>query len=277
VRLANVGGRLQLVIDGGIVDVERASHGAFDSDPQKGFDRFDEFQQWANGIECATETFVPELAGPPSATPKQIFAVGLNYREHADETGFDKPDLPVVFTKYVTSFEGPVTRVALPAGSVDWEVELVAVIGRTARAVPTSCGWDYVAGLTAGQDLSERELQRSGPAPQFGLAKSFPGFSAMGPVLVTPDEFEYRDNIALGCEVNGVVVQNARTNEMIYSVPALVSYLSGIVTLCPGDIIYTGTPPGVGMGRNPPWYLQNGDELRSWVEGIGELRQRFYA
>ena len=183
----------------------------------------------------------------------------------------------MVFTKYVSSFSGPATEVVLPSGSVDWEVEVVAVIGKTARAVPSDRGWEYVAGLTVGQDLSDRALQRSGPAPQFGLAKSFPGFSAMGPSLVTPDELNRPDDLGLGCDVNGEQMQKGRTSDMIFSVPDLVSYLSGIVTLLPGDVIYTGTPPGVGMGRTPPRYLREGDHLHSWVEGLGHLDQRFVA
>ena len=112
-------------------------------------------------------------------------------------------------------------------------------------------------------------------APQFGLAKSFPGFSPIGPVLVSPDEFDRPDDLGLGCDINGEEVQKGRTSDMIFSIPELVAYLSGIVTLLPGDLIFTGTPPGVGMGRTPPRFLQEGDRLHSWIEGIGELEQTF--
>jgi 2-keto-4-pentenoate hydratase/2-oxohepta-3-ene-1,7-dioic acid hydratase in catechol pathway len=118
-------------------------------------------------------------------------------------------------------------------------------------------------------------LQRRGPVPQFGLGKSYPGFAPTGPVLVTLDEFQNPDDLAIGCEVNGQSMQDARTSNMIFSVPALVAFLSGVLTLLPGDVIFTGTPPGVGMGRNPPVFLKPGDRLRSWIEGIGELEQRF--
>jgi 2-keto-4-pentenoate hydratase/2-oxohepta-3-ene-1,7-dioic acid hydratase in catechol pathway len=134
-----------------------------------------------------------------------------------------------------------------------------------------------VAGLTVGQDLSERDLQRSGPAPQFSLAKSHRGFAPMGPCVVTVDELDRLDDLELGCEVNGVVMQKGRSSDMIFSVAELVAYLSGVVTLFPGDVIFTGTPPGVGMGRTPPRYLRNGDVLRSWVEGIGTITQTFVA
>jgi 2,4-didehydro-3-deoxy-L-rhamnonate hydrolase len=274
-RIANVDGRLKLLAAGGAVDVETASDGQFGPDPQTAYERFDDLRRWAAAVDEPEEAFSPEMAGPPVPSPRQVFAIGLNYRDHAAESGFAAPVAPVVFTKYPSSFSGPVSEVILPEGSVDWEVEVVVVIAKTARAVSAERGWEYVAGLTAGQDLSERDLQRSGPAPQFGLAKSFPGFSPMGPAVVSVDEIANRDDLGLGCSINGEEMQKGRTSDMIFSIPELVSYLSGIVTLYPGDLIYTGTPPGVGMGRTPPRYLQDGDRLHSWIEELGDLRQHF--
>jgi 2,4-diketo-3-deoxy-L-fuconate hydrolase len=274
-RIANVDGRLKVLVGEGAVDAATLSGGRFGPDPQSAYDHFEELREWAAGVEEPTEPFLAERAGPPVPAPRQVFGIGLNYTDHAAESGFTAPAAPVVFTKYVSSFSGPVSEVILPAGSVDWEIEVVAVIATVARHVEPEHGWDHVAGLTAGQDLSERELQRSGPAPQFGLAKSFPGFSPMGPAVVTMDELADPDNIGLGCTVNGEEMQNARTSDMIFGIPVLVSYLSRIVTMYPGDIIYTGTPPGVGMGRTPPRYLAHDDHLRSWVEGLGELAQHF--
>ena len=274
-RIANVDGRLKLLVADGAVDVGNASDGRFGPSPQLAYERFEELRRWAGAIDQPTEPFSPERAGAPAPLPRQVFAIGLNYRDHAAESGFAAPAVPVVFTKYPSSFSGPVSEVILPEGSVDWEVEVVAVIAKTARDVPTVRAWEYVAGLTTGQDLSERDLQRSGPAPQFGLAKSFPGFSPMGPALVSVDEIDRRDDLGLGCSINGEEMQKGRPSDMIFSIPELVSYLSGIVTLFPGDVIYTGTPPGVGMGRTPPRYLHDGDHLESWVEGLGELHQHF--
>jgi 2-keto-4-pentenoate hydratase/2-oxohepta-3-ene-1,7-dioic acid hydratase in catechol pathway len=166
--------------------------------------------------------------------------------------------------------------VELPeGGNVDWEVELTAVIGKTARNVTERDGWSYVAGLTIGQDISERRLQMASPAPQFSLAKSLPGFSPMGPDLVTVDEFDNPDDLALSCEINGESVQDGRTLDLIFSVPRLIEYLSALLPLYPGDVIFTGTPSGVGMGRSPQRWLQNGDVLVSRIEGIGEIRQTF--
>ena len=197
--------------------------------------------------------------------------------DHAAESGFAPPSDPLFFTKYVSAFSGPVTDVVLPAGNVDWECELVAVISRPTRRIAAADGWSHVAGLTVGQDLSERILQRSGPVPQFSLGKSHAGFAPSGPVLVTPDEFANPDDLDIGCEVDGQTMQSARTSLMIFPVPELIAYLSNVVTLFPGDVIFTGTPPGVGAGRTPPVFLAPGDHLRSWVEGIGELHQRLVA
>ncbi|MTD53248.1 fumarylacetoacetate hydrolase family protein [Amycolatopsis pithecellobii] len=280
-RIANVDGRLTLLTPDGPVDVATASGGRFGPDPQAAYESFDDLRRWAQdqgGPAAGAETGIgdPRLLGPVAPAPRQVFAIGVNYRDHAAEGGLGTlPDEPMVFTKYPSSFSGPVTDVPLPAGSVDWEVELVAIVSRTARGVDSSRAWEYVAGLTVGQDLSERQLQLRGPLPQFSMAKSHPGFSPTGPVLVTPDELPNPDDLEIGCAVNGEQVQKARTTSMIFPVPQLVAYLSTIVTLYPGDVIFTGTPSGVGAGRTPQRFLRPGDELSSWVEGIGELKQRF--
>ena len=276
-QVANVDGRLKLIVPGGAVDVERASNSQFSSDPQESYSRFDELQTWASEVSGADEPFDPAVAGSPVPSPHQVFAIGLNYADHATESGFAKPDAPVVFTKFPSAIAGPVTTVQLPPGSVDWEVEVVVVIGKAATSVPITKAWDHVAGLTVGQDISERELQRSGPAPQFNLAKSYSGFAPMGPCVVTVDELDRRDDLELGCELNGGIVQKGRSSDMIFPVSELVAYLSGIVTLSPGDIIFTGTPSGVGMGRTPPQFLRDGDVLRSWIERIGTITQTFAA
>jgi len=279
-RIANVAGRLNLVVADRAIDVASASRGRFAADPQAVYEVFDDFKQWAAAQDDHLDAtpLDPASLGSPAPTPRQVFAIGLNYADHAAEGGITKlPEEPTVFTKFASSFSGPVSEVRLPTAAVDWEVELVAVISRTARDVDLEHAWSHVAGLTVGQDLSERRSQLRGPVPQFSLAKSHAGFSPTGPVLVTPDELPDPDDLEIGCTVNGEEVQKARTADMIFSVPELIAHLSSVVTLCPGDVIFTGTPAGVGMGRKPERYLQPGDELRSWVEGIGELRQRFVA
>ncbi len=161
-----------------------------------------------------------------------MFAIGLNYRDHAAETGLDAPDAPPTFTKFASCLTGPETDLVLPTDTVDWEVELVAVIGREATDVPAADAWSYVAGLTVGQDFSERTSQMAGPAPQFSLAKSFPGFGATGPWLVTPDEFADRDDLTIACEIDGETVQSGRTGQMMFPVADLIAHLSAVCACC---------------------------------------------
>jgi 2-keto-4-pentenoate hydratase/2-oxohepta-3-ene-1,7-dioic acid hydratase in catechol pathway len=277
-RIANIADRAKWVTPTGVVDIHAASGGRFGPSLPALYDDWDDFRAWAEltrDPDAAVAPFDPAACGPPSPAPRQVFAVALNYREHAAETGTSAPGNPLIFAKYVTAFTGPISKVGLPPGHVDWECELVAVIGRAGHQIPTGESWAHVAGLTVGQDLSERVLQRSGPAPQFGLAKSYPGFAPTGPVLVTAEEFTNPDDLGIGCQVNGQTMQSSRTSLMIFPVAELVAYLSTVVTLLPGDVIFTGTPSGVGVGRNPPVFLAPGDELRSWIEGVGELHQQF--
>ncbi len=160
---------------------------------------------------------------------------------------------------------------------MDWEVELVVVMAERLRHIAVDEVWPAVAGITVGQDISERVTQHRPPVPQFSMGKSFPGFGPTGPVLVTPDEVPDPDDIELTTVLNGQIIQRARTSEMVFDVPAIVSYLSTIVTLLPGDLIFTGTPPGVGKGRNPPRFLASGDVLETAASGIGQMRHTFVA
>lgn len=281
-RLANYDGRATIVVsDVSGVDVQAASHGRFGPDLPSVFDEWEAFSSWAATSKPSPATTRIDRArlGPPSPSPRQIFAIGLNYREHAAEAGLALPaGMPPVFTKFVTSLTGPDTTVVLPeGGDTDWEVELVAVIGRQTTEVDVDRAWEHVAGLCVGQDLSERIAQLSGPVPQFSYGKSLAGFAPTGPWLVTPDELTDPDDLGLACAVDGRVVQRGRTRDLVYDVPTLVSQLSQGVTLLPGDLLFTGTPAGVGLGRTPPQYLRPGNELRSWIDGIGELRQTFVA
>jgi 2-keto-4-pentenoate hydratase/2-oxohepta-3-ene-1,7-dioic acid hydratase in catechol pathway len=279
-RIANVDDRAVVLIgDDRGVDVEAASRGQFGPDLAGVYERWEEFTEWASTLTDVEADVVADRAflGSPSPTPRQVFAIGLNYSDHAKESGFAQPEnLPPVFTKFQTCITGPDTIVVIPeGGNVDWEVELVAVIGKEAKNVSAAEAWDYVAGLTIGQDISERVSQLRGPAPQFGLGKSFPGFGPVGPWLVTVDEFANPDDLELGCSLDGEEVQKGRTSELIFSVPALIQGLSATATLLPGDIIFTGTPAGVGLGRSPQRFIQPGETLVSRVEGIGEMTQTF--
>lgn len=272
-RIGCVGGRLAVAHAGGWVDVERLSAGRFGADPQAAWERWDELAAWAAGALAGDVPAGAAADGPlgnPVPAPRQVVAIGLNYRDHAAETGLGLPEHPVVFTKFPSSLTGPGATVVLPSDGIDWEVELVVVIGRAAHRVPVERAWDHVAGLTVGQDLSWREVQNRGPAPQFSLAKSYPGFSPVGPVVVTPDELPDRDDLRISCALDGEVLQDGRTGDMVFPVAELVSRLSQVLTLFPGDLVFTGTPAGVGTGRTPRRYLVPG-ELVSTVEGIGDL------
>lgn len=276
-RIANVDGRLCLLTTDGAVDVHEASGGRFGADPQAVYARWDEFVEWASSATLpAARPFRDEQLGAPVPAPTQVLAIGLNYRDHAAESGLTaSATAPPVFTKFPSCITGPFGEVTVPPdGHTDWEVELVVVIGRRAADVSEADAWGVVAGLTVGQDLSERIMQMAATPPQFSLGKSFPGFGPIGPCVVTPDEFDDPDDIEITCSVNGQEVQKGRTRDLIFGVPALVAYLSKVMPLLPGDIIFTGTPAGVGMGRSPQVFLKPGDEVVTSIERIGVMRHR---
>jgi 2-keto-4-pentenoate hydratase/2-oxohepta-3-ene-1,7-dioic acid hydratase in catechol pathway len=276
-RIANLANRLVMVVDGRAHDVEKLSRGRFSSSVPTIYGRWQEFTDWASRVDLGEGIpFDETLLLSPAPEPRQLFAIGLNYGEHVKEAGLVVDD-PVVFTKFVSSITGPYADVPRPLGDVDWEVELVAVIGRAGQRIPSHRAWEYVAGLTAGQDLSERKTQMAGAAPQFSMGKSYPGFAPMGPVLVTPDEFADPDDIWLECSVNDELVQRSRTSAMLSPISEIIAYLSKITPLLPGDVIFTGTPSGVGMSRMPPRFLEVGDRLTTRIEGIGELRNHLVA
>lgn len=278
-RVANDRGRAVLVgADGTAVDVATVSGGRFGPEPQTLFGDWSGFAAWARGVEVRGGEPVSEPAlGPPVPRPAQVFAIGINYTEHAAEAGYPPDALPVTFTKFPACLAGPTVQVALPTPTVDWEVELVVAVSVRAERVRREDAWDHVAGLMVGQDLSERTGQLAGAKPQFSLAKSYPGFGPTGPWLTTPDELASRDDLAIRCAVNGVVMQDSRTSRMIYDIPELVARLSSVCPLLPGDLIFTGTPAGVGNARTPRVFLQAGDVLESEIEGLGRLRQSFTA
>jgi 2,4-didehydro-3-deoxy-L-rhamnonate hydrolase len=274
-RLAVLDSRA-VVLDGGeAVDVAVASQGRFGPDPMSCYDRWSDFRAWVGGgLGRAPRAAVPDPAvfGPPSPRPRQVFGIGVNYADHAAEAGMTTPDDPLVFAKFVSSIAGPADPLVIAVPTVDWEVELVVVIGATTREVAAADGWSAVAGVTVGQDVSDRRLQLAGGTPQFSLGKSRPGFAPIGPWLVTPDELDDRDDLEIRCTLNGEVVQSSRTSNLIHDVASIVSYLSSVVTLLPGDVIFTGTPAGVGFTRKPPRYLAPGDVLVSSSGAVGELR-----
>jgi 2,4-diketo-3-deoxy-L-fuconate hydrolase len=277
-RVARVSGRLSLLVGNGAVDVHAASDGRFPADPDAVFDQWDELREWAAARgNHGAEPYSRDQLGAPVLNPKQVFAIGLNYRDHAAESGVAVPSAPAVFTKFATCLTGPYDTVQLPSDKVDWEVELVVVIGRRAWQVSEESAWSHVAGLTVGQDLSERAVQLVGPAPQFSLGKSYPGFGPIGPAIVTSDELADPDDLSLICALDEELLQKGRTRDMVFSVSELIARLSAVCPLLPGDVIFTGTPPGVGMARTPARYLTGDTTLVSAIDGIGELRNPLIA
>ena len=211
--------------------------------------------------------------GPPISGVGKIVLIGLNYRDHAAESGLPVPERPIVFLKATTAISGPFDPIVLPrdAKTVDWEVELGIVIGRTARYVPEREALSHVAGYCLMNDISERGFSEDNGG-NWTKGKSCDTFGPMGPWLVTGDDVPNPQNLGIWLEVNGQSFQNSNTANLVFGVAALVAYVSNFMTLCPGDVISSGTPGGVGLGRKPPVFLKPGDIMRLGIDGLGEQR-----
>jgi len=211
---------------------------------------------------------------PPIPDPHKIVCLGLNYADHAKEGGVPVPKDPVLFSKYATALIGHGDAIVLPPVSqeVDYEAELVIVVGKRGRHLTADQAMDYVAGYTIGQDVSARDWQLKKDGKQWMVGKTFDTFAPTGPVLVTADEVPNPHNLGIRLRLNGETMQNSNTNQMIFSVAAILAYLSQVFTLEPGDLVFTGTPPGVGFARKPPVYLQAGDVVEVEIDGLGVLR-----
>ena len=270
-KIANVSGRAHLVVGGRLVDVEKASGGRLSADPTALVGTLDQVGDLA--VPDDAPALEDAVLGPPVPRPSKILAIGLNYRGHAEESGLDLPDQPIVFTKLPSALCGPTDDIVIPGGRlrVDWEAELVLAIGKRTRHVPAADAWSYVAGVTAGQDISDREEQFRA-LRQFTMAKSFDTYAPLGPVLTTTDELADPDDLHLSCAVDGETVQSSRTGDLIFPVPELIAWVSRICTLEPGDLVFTGTPSGVGDGRKPPRYLAPGMVVTTELEGVGIMR-----
>ncbi|MBO4208530.1 fumarylacetoacetate hydrolase family protein [Micromonospora echinofusca] len=269
-RIGNLAGVPVFLGDAGAYDLATASAGRF-ADARSILAGWDEFLDWAAGLRPEWTPYDPALLGPPVPDPGQVFGVGLNYTSHVAETGRDHGTraLPQGFTKFPSCVSGPCDPIELRGHTVDYEVELVAVVGRHAVDVPVARALDHVAGYMVGQDLSDRAVQRAG---QLSLGKSFRTYAPTGPWLVSRDEIPDPQALALRCWINDEPVQDGTTADMVYGVAELIALLSAITPLRPGDLIFTGTPAGVGIFRDPPRFLRPGDEVRSEITGLGTLR-----
>ena len=278
-RLAHVRGRAALLDDSHWFDLATLAGDESWSDPMVAIARHHDLHALSGSLSGSPARparpgglIADETLGACVPRPQKVFAIGLNYRAHAEETNATLPPSPLTFTKFPSCLAGPDASIELSGESVDWEVELVVVIGTGGRHIVAADAWSHVAGLTLGQDISDRVVQRAGTPPQFSLGKSFDGYGPIGPAVVSVDAFADPDDIGLWCDVSGERMQTSRTSDLIFDVPTLVSYLSSICTLAPGDIIFTGTPSGVGMGRGR--FLRPGDTIDSGAEVIGELHNR---
>ena len=235
----------------------------------------DALRQWVavKGTSCPRVDPAVRL-GPPLVRPSKIVCIGLNFRDHAAESGMDLPKEPVLFFKSTTALCGPNDPLVMPRGAtkVDWEVELAVIVGHTARYVPLADAMSYVAGYALHNDYSERafQLERGG---QWVKGKSCDTFAPLGPFIATRDEIPDPTGLPMWLTVNGVTRQRGTTASMVFDVPFLVSYISQFMTLLPGDVISTGTPAGVGLGMKPPVYLQPGDVVELGINGLGTSRQ----
>ena len=273
-RLANIDGRAALVSGENYYDLEKISQGNFSQDPMRALEALSEL----SALGAQLDNFEPsgQLAdvelGPPVPNPKNCYAVGLNYRNHAEESNMAMPPVPMVFTKHTSCISGPTADIEMRSDYVDYEAELVAVIGKPGKDIAKETAWQHVAGLCVGQDISDRPMQFSAAPPQFNLGKSFDTFGPIGPVLTSLESLQDYHSMEIQCNVSGELRQKDNVNDLIFDIPYLIAYLSEIVTLKTGDIIFTGTPAGVGVIDGK--YLRDGDMLTTSIEGLGTLRNR---
>lgn len=244
-----------------------------------GTEGIENLQLWLQNNQDSCPIVNPDTRlGSPLARPSKIVCVGLNYAKHAEESGMEPPKEPVLFFKATTAIVGPNDSIMLPKGSVktDWEVELAVVIGAKASYVTEADALHHVAGYVLHNDVSEREFQieRSG---QWVKGKSCDTFAPLGPFIATPDEIKDPNNLRLWLKLNGKTMQDSNTSDFIFNIQQVVSHISQFMTLLPGDVISTGTPFGVGLGLNPPKYLEAGDEVELGIEGLGISKQKVVA
>ncbi len=270
-RLVNHAGRAGILVSAGVIDLEQASGGRFRADPMAAIAMLDEVAEFARTLDGSRARPLRDESelGPCVPAPRNVFGIGLNYRDHAIEAGLEIPQQPLVFTKFPSCLAGPRAPIVLSGDRVDYEAELVVVIGRGGRRIAERDAFAHVAGVCVGQDISDRRLQFADRPPQFSLGKSFDGYGPIGPALVTLDEAGSPDALSIRCTIGGERLQDGNTRDMLFGVSALIAFLSNVCTLAPGDLIFSGTPAGVGSARRR--YLVPGDRIETEIEGLGRL------
>ncbi len=273
-RLANIEGRAALVHGDGYFDLENLSGSRLGSDPMAALSATEQLHELAAGLEGQTPTgmLADVTLGPPVPRPEKSFGIGLNYHNHAAESSMDIPEHPLVFTKFPSCICGPTSDVEMRSDGCDYEGELLVVIGEGGKDIPAAKAWDHVVGLMVSQDISDRPAQFMAKPPQFNLGKSFDTFGPIGPFLVSLDQIPDPSNLRIQTLINGEERQNDTTANLIFDVPTLIEHLSHITTLRTGDVIFTGTPEGVGAAQGK--FLADGDVITTTIEGLGTMTNR---
>jgi 2-keto-4-pentenoate hydratase/2-oxohepta-3-ene-1,7-dioic acid hydratase in catechol pathway len=276
-RLGVLGGRAHAIL--GDIDapvaVDIAAHTSLPSDPMACIAQWDNLRAAVRALEPTQGRAITinELDCPVPA-PRQMFAIGLNYRKHAEEMNSQTPSQPLVFAKFQSSLNSPTGDIPIVSDTTDYESEVIIVISRGGRNIDRARAWEHIAGLCVGQDVSDRGLQYAGNPPQFSMGKSRQGFSPIGPWVTDMTDNARRDTLRVQCSINGELRQNTEITDMIFPIDQIVAHLSSICELYPGDVVYTGSPFGVGHGMKPPKYLQPGDVIETSLEGVGTMINR---
>ena len=273
-KLGTVDGKAVLIKDDHYFDVASLSDGVISSDSVEALKfqtELSELYETLSENNATGNLSEVELGNPVPKSPN-CYAVGLNYRKHAEESGMDIPEVPMIFTKHTSCFVGPKANVEMRSDYVDWEVELVAVIGKEGKNISKENALEHDAGLCVGQDISDRPAQFATTPAMFNLGKSFDTYGPMGPALVSLDLLENCESLDIECKLNGETVQKSNTSDLIFNISSIISYLSEIVSLNVGDTIWTGTPSGVGIASGK--FLKDGDILTSSIEGLGSMENK---
>ncbi len=272
-KLGSNSGRAIFIKDDKYYDVNTISNGDISSNSVEALSDTDKLSHlYANLNDYDPSGDLGDINLDPPIIPTNVFAVGLNYKKHAEESNLEIPPFPMIFTKHSTCISGPKSDICMKSDMVDYEAELVFVIGKGGKDINKEVAWDHVAGLCVGQDISDRPVQFHATPPQFNLGKSFDTFGPIGPYLVSTDLFDNKESLKLQCWVNDELRQETLTNDLIFDIPYLISYISEFITLNTGDVIFTGTPEGVGATQGK--FLKDGDILKTSIEGIGTLENK---
>jgi 2-keto-4-pentenoate hydratase/2-oxohepta-3-ene-1,7-dioic acid hydratase in catechol pathway len=273
-KLGSIKGRAVLISEDNYYDLKTISEGKLSSSTLEALHHMDllnDLNENLNNLDATGAVDTINFDSPVSE-PKNCYAVGLNYRNHAEEAGMQIPEVPMIFTKHTTCLVGATSDIEMRSNYVDYEAELIVVIGRQGKNISKSEAWSHIAGVCIGQDISDRPAQFAASPAQFNLGKSFDTFGPMGPYLVSPDLVNAEQGLSIECRVNDEIRQSDNTNDLIFDVPDIIAYLSEILTLNVGDVIFTGTPGGVGVMEGK--FLKDGDILTTSIEGLGTMTNK---